>query len=338
MIYQRHDIEEIEGIGVSRTASMRSIGLTTTEDLLSASELRLKRMLDKIERFPVSRVREFLAHATFMQVTGLDGQHAEALYLAGRRTLTRLAAPDPSVIVRELDQAVEEGTIPEGIDIATATRWQKRALVINYTGTVTGIIESEGNPIDGATVYYEQEQAVTNGTGKFWLPAVPFGTAKLVIKAKGYKRLVRKIKVSVDSLPLHNFTLTSGQDEEQIVNEMEGNAIRTFDADDKMVFYDAELEELPEGAPLQFRHRYRNGNVRLIGVYRRRHNNLIEIPRVIVSGTLIDEGAVQGNVYYWKSGTLKKSTDTVTSLRDKLLLDKFKESGIELVLAGGVSL
>ncbi len=335
MIYQRHDIEEIEGIGVSRTASMRSIGITATEDLLSASELRLKRMLDKIERFPVSRVKEFLAHATLMQVTGLDGQHAEALYLAGRRTLTRLAAPDPSVIVRELDQAVEEGTIPEGIDIATATRWQKHALIINYTGTITGIVESEGNPIDSAIVYCEQEQAVTDSTGKFWLPSIPFGTAKLIIKAEGYKRLTRKIKVGVDSLPLHKFTLTSGQDEEIIVDETDGNAIRTVDADDKIVFYDVELEELPDGTPLQLRHRYRNGNVRLIGVHRRRHNNLIEIPRVVVSGSLIDEGAIAEDVYILSKGKLNKSSDTIASVRNKLLFEKFIKAGINPELIEG---
>jgi hypothetical protein len=329
MAYQRHDIEEIEGVGISRADSMRSIGITATEDLLSAPELILRRMLDKIERFPVSRVREFQAHATLMQVTGLDGQHAEALYRAGRRTLTRLAAPGPSVIVRELDQAVDEGIIPEGIETTTATRWQKRALVINYTGTVIGLVESEGNPVEGATVYCGEEQAITDATGKFWLPVVPFGTAKLIIKADGYKRLTRKVAVSVGSIPLHNFSLTAGEDEEKIVDEMEGSAIRTVEADDKIVFYDVELEDLPDGTPLQFRHRYRNGDVRLIGVYRRRRGNLIEIPRVVVSGDMVDGDAVKEDIYIWREGELHKSIDTIAGIHNKLLLEKFIKAGID---------
>ncbi|MCI0574898.1 MAG: carboxypeptidase-like regulatory domain-containing protein [Chloroflexi bacterium] len=321
MPYHPHDIEEIEGIGLIRGAAMRTQGITITEELLVYSVVHLRRLVRNVPNFPERKIAEYQVHATLMQVPGLSGQHAEALYRASRRSLLKLAVPQPSVIVRELDQAVAAGAIPESIDVAEAMNWQKRAIVLAYTGKIYGRITSagpDGEPIAGATVYAGTETAVTNADGKYWLPLVTYGENNLIVHAEGYRRSKVTANVAIGKVARHNFRLLPGRDEERVVDEFHGQAIGLFDADDQFAFVDVELGDLPEGTPLFLNYRYKNGNIRLLSVYRKQTGRSIEVWRVTAPGTFVDTNAPLATVFYWEGGALRRTDETIYELREKI--------------------
>ena len=201
MSYQRHDVEEIEGIGNVYGEEMKNHGIFKTEDLLIHSELKLNRTLGKISGFPASKIKEFQAQAQLLQVSGMTGQYAEAFYRSGRHTLLKLASPDPSMLVDEVDKAVKDSIVSEGLDIKTATKFQKRALEIGYTGKISGLVESETGPISGAVIYYNNETTVSDENGYFWFSTVSFGSVRLIILAEGYYRTIRKLTIASKVLP-----------------------------------------------------------------------------------------------------------------------------------------
>lgn len=330
MPYKRHDIAEIEGVGKSRAGVLRQLGIRSTEDLLIRPESYLRAVAGRVPRFPVKRLAEFRAHAELMQVEGLTYQHAEALYRAGYRTLARFAAPDPATVVRALDAAVAENLIPESADQKTVLRWQKRALEIAYTGTLAGTITDGDAPVAGATVVCGFEQSETDERGDFYLPFVPAGRHRVIIRAEGFKRSAHRVVVEPGRSPRYRFKLERGADEAEVIDESQGQMISRFSADDKLVFDNRKLSELPEGTPLHFRERYKRGDkVRLQGVYRRREGNRVIVTRVVVPGGLVEKSAAPGDVYHVAAGALRKGRKRLDALRKGLLLDRFKAHGVK---------
>lgn len=332
MTYERHDIAEIEGIGPGRAAALRDRGIVSTEDLLERTPLELHRTLEDVPRFPTGKLPEYRAHAELMQVDGLDPQHAEALYRAGRTDLLALARPNPATLVEDLAAAVRDGVAPEEIDEATALRWQKRALTVAYTGTVVGrVVDDGGDPVAGAVAYAGSERAVTDGTGTFRLPAVPYGNTEVVVRAEGYRRAARGLPVRPSVDARHVFELTAGADD-RTVDESEGEVLDGVGPDDELVFEDVAFDALADGTPLHFRHRYRDGRVRLHGVHRRRVGNRIVVSRVVLPGDAVGDAA-PGDVYYVENGGLRPGDETIGELRRRLATAHLAEHGVRLVPA-----
>jgi Domain of unknown function (DUF4332)/Carboxypeptidase regulatory-like domain len=330
MSYKRHDIAEIEGIGPSRAAALRRLGIRTTEDLLLRSEKHLRVLLRNVPRFPLNRLREFLAHATLMQINGVTGQHAEALYRAGYKRLDHLAAPDPATVARALDAAVAQNLIPESADAKTVMRWQKRALFIAYTGSLAGTVTDGEKPVAGATVICGFEHAETDEGGNFYLPAVPAGKHQVIVKAEGFKRSAHRLTVRPDSAPKYRFKITPGADERPVIDESQGGRITSFRADDTVVFENKTLADLPDGAPLIFRERYkRGGKVRLIGAHRRREGDRIIVPRLVVPASLVEADAAPGDLYYAEGGRLRKGRKSIGALRKGMLLRQLRARGVK---------
>ena len=330
MSYQRHAIEEIEGIGNAYGNEMKKHNISKTEDLLIHSELALNQILGKIAGFPTSKIREFQVCAQFLQIEGMTGQYAEAFYRAGRGNLLKLAAPDPSVLVEEMDKAVEESVVPEGINLQTAIKFQKEALKINYTGKVFGLLESETEPIRNAVIYYNNETSVSDENGYFWCSAVPFNSVKLIIRAEGYHREIRKYKITPEVRPLNKIRLRKGIDEEKIVDEYAGEPIRHTDADDEIIFEDVSLDDLPNGSPLELRYRYKDNQVRLTGVHRTRIGNKIKIKRLKIDGSLIDTESPIEQIYILQDGKLIKSSESIMDIRQNLFFKNLLDKKVEI--------
>lgn len=336
MPYKRHDIAEIEGVGRSRAAALRQLGIRSTEDLLLRPESHLRALAGRVKRFPVNRLAEFRAHAALMQIDGLNYNHAEALYRAGYRTLTRLAAPDPAEVARALGAAAEEKLIPEGVDAKTVLRWQKSALEIAYTGALAGSVSDGDHPVAGATVICGFERAETDERGEFYLPFVPIGSHRLIIRAEGFRRAAYRVKSWPGSSLRYRLKLTRGEDEARVLDEAQGQLILSFEADDEQVFEDRKLSDLPDGTPLHFRERYKRGNrVRLLGVYRRREGNRVIVPRVVVSGDLIGDDAKVNDVYVVEGGRLRKSRKKFGAMRRDLLPAALRARGVRAKLISG---
>jgi hypothetical protein len=312
---------------------MEGQGLHATEDLLRHPLDLLTAMFTAVSGFPRESLGSYRAQAELLQITDLSGQHAEALYRAGRGTLGAVERPAPSVLVRELDDAVADGVIPEGIDEATAVQWQKRALEIEYTGAVWGTVLSEEEPIEGATVHAGFEQAETDASGRFHLPVVPYGKTTLVVTAEGYQRLERGITVATDQQVDRTFDLEAGEDD-RFVDESEGGSITALGPDDRITFEDVELTDLPAGTPVHYRWRLRSGEVRLHGVHRQRVGDQIVVQRITAPGTVVDGDPDPGDVYDWDGTELHESDATIAEVRAPHWFEFVEEHDLTLVEAG----
>jgi hypothetical protein len=307
--------------------------LHATEDLLRHPLDWLVFMFSEVSGFPCDSLGSYRAQAELLQITGLSGQHAEALYRAGRETLEAVRRPAPSVLVRELDDAVADRVIPEGIDEETAVQWQKRALEIEYTGTVWGTVLSEDDPIEGATVYAGFERAETDASGRFHLPVVPYGKATLVVTAEGYHRLERGITVAADQQVDRTFELEAGEDD-RFVDEREGEAITALAPDDRISFEDVELADLPADTLVHYRWHLQSGEVRLHGVHRQRVGNQIVVQRITAPGTVVDGEPNPGDVYVWDGTELHESDATIAEVRAPHWFAFVEEHDLQLVEVG----
>lgn len=327
MEYKRHPIEAIEGLGEQRAAQLRKHGIDTTEDLLALSEIVAMSILKKIPGFPAARYREFYSAAEFLQVDGLTGQHAEALLHAGRRSLLKLAAPSPLVLVEELKEAAQSGLIPDEIDLNTALGWQKQAIAIHYSGCIHGMVQNENGPVEGALIYCGGHIAKADAAGKFHLPIVPHGKGKIVVRADGYMRLQTFVNVQAGKHLLMKLQLRPGQSVEQEINEASGEMIRSIRPEDRVVFQDVEWESLQDGTLLILRHIYKDGRARFIGIHRTKVDTEIQVPRVKAPEGKLPSDAKIGTVYALEGSILSPQSESITEIRRNQRFNKALKVG-----------
>ncbi len=328
MAYERHTIEEIEGIGETWGRHLRAVGITATEDLLVPSEERLRARLGTIRGFPVARLREFICNAELLQVEGMTGQFAEAFYHANRRTLLKLAAPDPKKLVTELKQAVQSGRIPEATTLTIATRWQKDAVAVRYTGALSGIVECEGDCLEGVEVYCGTESAKTDHEGKFYLPIVPYGKNELTVVAPGYRRLRTVFDLKLDAaVPQLRLGVGRGEEPTETADESTGETFDTMYPEDRVKFRRVRVESVAEGSPLVFQRFLKSGASRLSSVLRKRRGNEILVDQVTAPAGAIVGSPARGTVFYWKGGKLVESKETLNEVRGRSRREALEKIG-----------
>lgn len=322
MNYKLHPISDIEGIGVARAKELNKIDILYTEDLLLKSEDYLTFFLKKISGFPLTRLPEFISIAKFLQVNGLSGQHAEALYKAKIHTLLLLAMQKPSKIVNILDEAKSNGIIPESTNKEEVINWQKRALAIHYTSSVIGKVIHNNKPVQNAEIFCNFEEAITNNNGDFFIPVINYGKQKLIIRTQGYKTLSTKLDINLTKIHKFNFDLIKGQDKIKIIDEANGEPILNISTGDKVEFKDVDIINLIDKTPLKLKFRYKNGDIRLNGIHRKKIGHIIEVIRLRVSGDMVNIDDQIGQIYIYTNTLLEKTNHSTMDYRKKLLTDK----------------
>jgi Carboxypeptidase regulatory-like domain/Domain of unknown function (DUF4332) len=321
MTYRLHDIEEIEGIGPARATVLRRRGIHHTEDLLRYDVGALMRMVERIPGFPAARMGAYRAHASLMQVPGLTYQFAEALCWAQRRGLSMLASPQPRAIVADVERARAANVLNEAVSEEAVLRWQKRAIAIDHTAKVAGLVLGAGRqPLAGAVARVGQERAETAADGRFWIPVAPYGKVSVTVSAPGYRTYTGRIVVRPGPVPVRAFTIAPGADPVRRVDEAAGGFIARVTPDHRRAWVPTPVSALPEGAPLWFSRRLQDGRAILHGVHRKQVGLLIEIPRVTVPPDWVEEGTRPGTVFLWQGGRLERSDETVLSIRMRMWL------------------
>ncbi|HEX2208222.1 MAG TPA: DUF4332 domain-containing protein, partial [Longimicrobium sp.] len=305
MTYRLHDIEEIEGIGPVRAQVLRRRGIRYTEDLLRFSLTALLRRLARDAGFPLASMGRFRAQAALMQVPGLTYQFAEAIFWTDRRGLSMLAAPHPREIVADVERARAANLLNDSVNEETVLRWQKRAIAIDHSGRLAGIVADETHrPIAGAVVRVGHERAETAADGRFWLPLVPYGRIRASVSARGFRTYTGwKVIRPRQPVPLQPFVLVAGQDPVETVDERAGGFIARITPDDRRSWVPTPVSELPEGTALWFSRRLRDGRAILHGVQRKKVGRVVQIPKVTVPRDWVPAAVKSGTVFVWKQGT-----------------------------------
>ncbi|MCP4049468.1 MAG: carboxypeptidase-like regulatory domain-containing protein [bacterium] len=291
---------------------------------ISIGKIGIEKKLREVKNFPVKSIDSFKAMAKLLLIPELNGQFCEALYKNGRTTLKKLATPDPVTILKELDLSKEEGVIPENTTLSKIIRWQKNALTIEYNGMISGIVLHNEIPIPDAKIYIAEQKAVTDKEGKFFVAAIPYKSQKIIINADGFLRKEVTIQSFQDFIPNFTFNMKKGEISHEVHDEKKGDHIRKFSADDKIQFVNISLEEVAQETPFLLRHFYKNGNVRLIGVQRKKIGNTIEIDRLIIPENMIEKNGTIGGVFILKNNEFIKSDKSLKDFRKSILLNKFK--------------
>ena len=115
-----------------------------------------------------------------------------------------------------------------------------------------------------------------------------------------------------------------------MIDEFQGGVIRRLHPDDQVKFVDIELADLPAGTPVEYRHTYQTGEMRIQSLYRIRRGSTIEIKRMRIPAGAIDGEPSPGHVYEYDGSSLQPSTDDVMAIRVRQRFAHFggREMGI----------
>lgn len=329
MLHKRHPIDAIEGIGKRWGGKLRDLGISATEDLLTQPEPKLRATLSKLSGFPVARLREFTTMAEFLLLEGMTGQFAEALYYANRRSLLKVAAPDAKTLVKELKDAAAAGRIPEGTTLAVATRWQKDAIAVRYTGWIAGEVAGPGGAVANATVYCGMQESRTDDSGRFIVPIAPYGRNDVTVLADGHSATNFAVTVAPDSNARVRITLSASTDTQadDVIDEKEGARLPTIRPQDRVRFNTVKFSALAEGTALIFQSFLKSGAARLTSVARTRVGNEIQVDRVTAPAGAITGTPARGTVYTMRKDVLVKSRQSLNQVRGKPTRDSLKALG-----------
>lgn len=130
-----YDITDIEGIGETYGAKLKTSGINRTEDLLEkAGTKKGREHLASETGLPESLILTWVNHADLMRINGIGGQTSELLEAAGVDTVKELAQRNPANLHAKLVEVNNKfgltGKIPsekelEGM-IGQAAQMEKR--------------------------------------------------------------------------------------------------------------------------------------------------------------------------------------------------------------------
>lgn len=315
MAYLRHDIIETEGIGEQRAAQLRSIGIYATEDLLVMPFGMLTTRVQELEGFPVRSLVKYRAMAGLMQIPGVDGQFAEALYKSGAGTTLRVAAPTAEGLQKRINALHEQGDIPEPVDLTTVAEWQKNAIRLRFTGCVAGVVKHGEAPVAEASVHCHNETATSDSHGRFHLPYLPNGAIRLVVRAEGYQRAEVRVDTSAAPLVFRKVLLTQGDDTSTELDESQGQPITAIAPDDRIRFVETPFTDVADGAYLQFQALSRNGSGKFFSVNRKKVGNEIRIARVLLPPEQMPDKLSAGKIYRKQGGGLVPGNKSLRQIR-----------------------
>lgn len=289
MGYERQDISSIEGIGEKWSQVLVSKGIRKVEDLLCSPKDNISLKLKNVKGFPLAKLDEFISLARLLQVSGIDGQFAEALFAAGRTTLLKVALPAPETIVEDILNAKEKGMIPNEVELSTVFKWQKEALKITLQGVVTGKVVADNLPVSGAEVWCNGLVALTDEDGKFWLPGIPLGRVNVIVDKNGFIQEKETVYVAHKSNINRVFVLepSVATEPEVELDEADGGYISV--ASTKNITHVAqELSDFPVNTPFRISKIYKNGTVKVSSLHKRKVGGRIEIMTAKINPDILD--------------------------------------------------
>lgn len=127
----RNEPEDIKGIGPRLGEELRSLGITTVGDLITADP----GILAKKTRVSRNTIRHLQTTAQLMMIPCISGEHAELLEKAGITTRKALAAQEPIQLSKKLETiaktSIEQGRLTESEKptIEEITSWIRQATI-----------------------------------------------------------------------------------------------------------------------------------------------------------------------------------------------------------------
>lgn len=328
-MYQQHPVIDIEGVGEATAGKLASIGIHWAEQLLTYSVGMLGTRLRQYPELGYDKLDRFRQHAELIQVTG-NGQHAEGLYAGGIRNLSNLFGVSPASVVEAIDQAIADGLIKEAIDEKRAREWQLAAVQYHYTGAVRGRVQDGDVPVARAKVYWDEGGAETAEDGSFWLPGVPGGGRRIVVRAEGHGRATLKVRVEEGAYPIHTFKLAPATGEQEVADESQGQFVQRFETGDRIEFVPVDRDDLEEGTPLHLAFRYKDGDVKLNLVHRKKAGDVLQIRSLRLPGDAVGPTDPLGTVYELRDGGFEPTGRDIGDYRLTLRFAEVLELGYEL--------
>ena len=122
-------ISEIEGIGTKTSAALRSAGVRTVEDLLSAAcDKKGRASLSQKTEITESRLLKCVNMADLFRINGVAGQYAELLEGAGVDTVKELKHRNAENLVAKMNEVnSEKSLVRKTPSIRVVASWIEQA-------------------------------------------------------------------------------------------------------------------------------------------------------------------------------------------------------------------
>ncbi|MEM7193306.1 MAG: DUF4332 domain-containing protein [Pseudomonadota bacterium] len=159
-------LQEIQGIGPKISAEFEAQGVRTVLDFLVKPLDFYARIVDHLASR--DQVQSWQRMARFLQLTGVDGQIAEALVKARIHTMEQLGNKSATDLRKIFRVAKKSGMIPQVPDVDGLAIILRDANRMAYSRSILGrLMTDENRPVEGCAVRHGRTKTITNSSGFF---------------------------------------------------------------------------------------------------------------------------------------------------------------------------
>ncbi len=293
----RLSIASIEGIGANRKAGLEDAGVHFVCDLLLASPTALSAATN----LSMIRIESWRTAALFLELDCMNAQWAEALVYKKVFDLEQLGEMSLEKLNSLFSQAAEENIIHEVPDTETLSTMKVEATRHHFSAQLQGIVvDDAGDPIADVLISCGFREVTSNAKGFWKMTGLSFtGSPSIFASKEGYiTHYTERALMDVDvwSTDLLTLQMAPGNSTPLTWDEYLGDklpSLVTFKAKQIILRFD----ELRSRDIIKVTETYKNGDIKLISIFRSMTNHQLNIHCYRMLPNLFGEDPVIGS--YW---------------------------------------
>lgn len=290
-------IDSIEGIGPARKAELEAVGIHYVCELLLVSPSAIASSSD----LSMEMIEDWRKAALFLELGSMNTQWAEALVDGNVYDLKHLGDLSMEELNAIFAQAIEDQLINEAPDSETLIAMKIEATKHHYGAQLQGLVTDEaGNALENVHIAVGKQETETNSKGLWKMTEFVYSNSPpLFARKEGFKtNLTSAAPLDVDdwSTDLLTIELEAGLSEALFWDEYRGDELPP------LVGYRAKqlilgIEDLRPRDIMKVTEYYKDGDIKLISIFRSMTNNQLNILCYrLAPGLFIEEPEVDS---YW---------------------------------------
>lgn len=298
-------ITHIEGIGPGRKTVLDEAGVHYVCDLL----LTPPPTLSSVTGIPIKSIEHWRTAALFLELDSMNAQWAEALVHERVYDLEHLGEISLEELRALFARAVGTNLINEGPDTETLASIKVEATRHHYSAQVQGIVMDESeSPIEGVQITCGFREILTNAKGFWKMTGLSFtGNPSILAKKEGHiTHYTERAPLDVDvwSMDLLHIQMDRGVSEPITWDEYNGDQLPP------LVSYKVKqiilgIEKVRTRDILKITETYKNGDIKLISIFRSMTDNQLNIHCYRISPEVFLEDPEMGTLWCRQNTRLK---------------------------------
>ena len=297
----------IQGIGANFEARLHEAGITTIAHLLTYKAAAIQGI---VVNASLRLVQEWLTAAQFLQLEGVTPQIAEVLIEDGIDSVNKLAEAELATVETVLMAAYDERHLIQLPSLYEMAAIQQGAWRARDTGTVYGwLLDAEGNPLADVLLKVGLVQFTTTDTGYFELVGLPEGNQSITVPLDTFTFVIPVLVKAARVTGPVTIQLSEEPDEAfetPVFHEHNGGLI-VLGEGSKLRVVTVDLSELPDNTYIQVRYFRKDGQVRMLHMYRAQVGRETLAERVYVHEDDLPRDIDVGDVLHYVDGGFERT-------------------------------